>query len=184
MGFFSWLTCDTSESISNIHSDRKVRTVYMLQPGNERHIEEPAYDGYGVFGGVAAYAWLARKNRHVLADPSVVDNGERAIHIGIGLGLSDVFVHKDTGEVWHFFADNRCIVPGNYFGGRYDEYCEELDDSPNGLIGSGVLVRKPIIEQVELKYPLKFSFNPQCKYEAHPASQDCPHQGYFYDMFK
>jgi hypothetical protein len=63
MGFFSWKTADSKESIANIHSTHQNarKPVYLLQP-NKDPICETAYDGYGVFGGVDAYAWLAKMN--------------------------------------------------------------------------------------------------------------------------
>jgi len=62
MGFFSWMTCDTNESISNQFSSRGAKTVYLLQPNGEPSIKEDNYEGYGDFGGVDAYVWLAEAN--------------------------------------------------------------------------------------------------------------------------
>lgn len=62
MGFFSWMTCDTNESISNQFSARGARTVYLLQPEGKPPIEEENYEGYGDFGGIDAYVWLATNN--------------------------------------------------------------------------------------------------------------------------
>lgn len=64
MGFFSWKTADSKESIANMHAvhPNSARTVYMLQPNGKEPIIERFYEGYGVFGGVDAYAWLARMN--------------------------------------------------------------------------------------------------------------------------
>ena len=66
MGFFSWMTADTAKSISNIYAEedygKKCHTVYLLQPNGADAIEEASYEGYGVFGGVDAYAWLAVAN--------------------------------------------------------------------------------------------------------------------------
>ena len=65
MGFFSWKTADTKESIGNISSakshTKKHGNVYLLQPYAPA-ICESGYDGYGFFGGVDAYFWLASKN--------------------------------------------------------------------------------------------------------------------------
>lgn len=61
MGFNSFLTADTRESIRNRYVEG-CRTVYMLQPGGEPAVKEEAYEGYGEFGGVDAYLWLARRN--------------------------------------------------------------------------------------------------------------------------
>ncbi|NGZ66569.1 hypothetical protein G6Z92_06165 [Vibrio aestuarianus subsp. cardii] len=64
MGFFSWKTADSNESVANIHSghENARRTVYLLQPNGAEPIAESRYNGYGVFGGVDAYAWLAKMN--------------------------------------------------------------------------------------------------------------------------
>jgi hypothetical protein len=61
MGFFSWRTSDTDESIPNWASTRPTFTVYMWAPDG-RCFEEPAYGGYGDFGGVDYYALLSEIN--------------------------------------------------------------------------------------------------------------------------
>ena len=61
MGFFSWETQDTNESIPNHYSDRSVFTVYMHDHlGNVW--KEDKYEGYGVFGGKDYYELLAEMN--------------------------------------------------------------------------------------------------------------------------
>jgi hypothetical protein len=64
MGFFSWKTADTDETIANIFSghENAERTVYLLQPNGEPSICEDEYEGYGVFGGVDVFEWLAEHN--------------------------------------------------------------------------------------------------------------------------
>ena len=62
MGYFTWKTADTGETIWNEASRQGARTVYLLQPGGEAPLREDSYEGYGVFGGTDAYAWLARRN--------------------------------------------------------------------------------------------------------------------------
>ncbi|MGK2231160.1 MAG: hypothetical protein ACI92O_000318 [Colwellia sp.] len=61
MGFFSYKTSDTNESIMNHYTD-ECRPVYMLQPNGEPSIFEASYSGYGVFSGIDVYEWLADKN--------------------------------------------------------------------------------------------------------------------------
>jgi hypothetical protein len=61
MGFHSWHTTDTKKTIPCIHSEKEVFTVFMHdQNGNVW--EEPAYDGYGDFGGKNYYSLLAEMN--------------------------------------------------------------------------------------------------------------------------
>lgn len=60
MGFSSWLTADTKESIPNIHSGRPMKTVYLLQPHGQPAIKLDSYNGYGKFGDFSPYEWLAK----------------------------------------------------------------------------------------------------------------------------
>lgn len=64
MGFFSWLTCDTNESISNRYSARGPLTAYVLIPKEfgGGFIKETNYEGYGVFGGRDIFALIANWN--------------------------------------------------------------------------------------------------------------------------
>lgn len=64
MGFSSWKTADTNETIANVHSGHpnSERAVYLLQPNGQKPIKERQYNGYCVFGGVNAFVWLARMN--------------------------------------------------------------------------------------------------------------------------
>lgn len=62
MGFHSYLTADTGESIMNTYSSSPSQTVYLLRPDGLPPVAEPAYEGYGVFGGLKAFDWLARFN--------------------------------------------------------------------------------------------------------------------------
>ena len=100
MGFFSWKTADTNESIANIHSNHPNagRTVYLLQPGGKEPVEETAYNGYGTPG-------------------------------------SDIQTRRMDGII-----------------------------------------------ALDIKIPLKFSFNKDAVYEDLPASESCRQQGYFYDL--
>lgn len=83
MGFFSWLTSDTHESISNSSSSRGALPVYLVTPDNE-HIFEPNYEGYGVFGGFDAYALLAKWN----APEKCTGDTEHDRSVGIGIEFS------------------------------------------------------------------------------------------------
>jgi hypothetical protein len=61
MGFFSFHTCDTGNSIANKFSGRPVFTVHMITPDGRVFTEED-YEGYGVFGGKDFYELLAELN--------------------------------------------------------------------------------------------------------------------------
>lgn len=61
MGFFSWNTCDTGESIANNCSDRATFEVHMITPDG-RVFTEKDYEGYGIFGGKDFYDLLCELN--------------------------------------------------------------------------------------------------------------------------
>jgi hypothetical protein len=61
MGFFSWKTCDTGESIFNTSSDRETISVAMVDDKGSVYIEDE-YEGYGVFGGKDYYQLVAKMN--------------------------------------------------------------------------------------------------------------------------
>ena len=61
MGFFSWMTCDTGESIPSHYSDRDTFPVAMITPDG-RAFREASYEGYGVFGEKDFYELLAELN--------------------------------------------------------------------------------------------------------------------------
>lgn len=177
MGCFSWLTADTRESISLFDSGlpNAGRTVYLLQPGGMPPTEEPAYEGYGRFGDVDAYVWLAQHNLPKKLW-SGLDEGNIAL-LGIALECGSVLIDPKTGSVWSIFSDHRAIVGGSHFRGRWDEEMPDYGATPNDLVESGRLVDTPVADLYEVKFPLKFSFNPNARYEDLPASDVCPTQG-------
>ena len=61
MGFFSWHTCDTDNSIANQFSGKPVFTVHMITPDGQVFTEDN-YEGYGKFGGKDFYELLAELN--------------------------------------------------------------------------------------------------------------------------
>lgn len=60
MGFHSFKTCDSNESISNKYSSKGALDVKMLV-GENVHIEH-SYEGYGRFGGKDFFEALAELN--------------------------------------------------------------------------------------------------------------------------
>ena len=63
MGVFSWLTADKRESIKiDCYGLNKNKPVFLLQPNGAKPVREDCYNGYGDFGGINAYEWLAEKN--------------------------------------------------------------------------------------------------------------------------
>lgn len=168
MGFFSWLTADTNESISNTYAEmpNSGRTVYLLQPGGD-NIESFGYEGYGEFGGVDAYEWLA--NQHGYDDRSD----------GIALSYGSYYEHKD-GSRWVYGIYD--IEGLTQFPGTYAAIIPKYGLTPNEMINNGDFTEGSLSDLMGgLKYPLKFSFDKDAVYEDLTASKDCPNQGYFDD---
>lgn len=170
MGFFSWQTSDSKKSIYNSYTD-KCRTVYLLRPNGLPAIQEDEYEGYGVFGGVDAYELLAELNFGnkkyrkiaVLAEcGSYQEDIERIYVCGM---------HTSEEE---FRIAVKTLKPVIVFE-RYDSHIPEIGCTMNEAVADNKVVSK----NIPLKFPLKFSFNPDAVYENLPAAEACPDQGYF-----
>jgi len=83
MGYFSWKASDTKVSIGNRDSISGSSPCYLLTPSGEKHFEDD-YEGYGVFGGVDAYALLAEMN--VPEDCNGDADHDRQIGINLAFG--------------------------------------------------------------------------------------------------
>ena len=179
MGFFSWLTADTEESIRNIHAG-DCRTVYLLQPGTKPNIEELMYGGYGIFGGVDAYEWLAEMNMDKDTLKQIKDT-DKLREYGIELEFGRYYVDKNTGVKW---AHRLCMEDMKPFDSYTDPLEEYGGKNPNFLINNGVWEEKPVGELLNDGrdyYPLKFSFDKNAVYEDLPPSKNDPAQGFFYE---
>lgn len=183
MGFFSWLTADTKESIRNRHSAEGATPVYMLFPYNkptirgEFHLLETSYDGYGLFQSIDAYKWLARANY----PKSWYLPDETRREIGIELDVGDCYRDKNTGELFH--KAGRFLFPGmKRITGLYNERQEGYDMSPNELLDKGIWSKEKVRDNVKFEreyLPLKFSFDEHAVYEDLPPSERDPSQGFF-----
>lgn len=181
MGFFSWLTSDSKESIRNIHTGEN-RTVYLLQPDGAKPIREDGYEGYGAFGGIDAYAWLARAN---LPQDRVADfDDEELRDAGIALDCGSLLRLQD-GRLLSVFHDSRklCNALGltvEHFPGRYDEPIPSCGGkSANQMAEAGTTQPVRLRDLGVIRHPLKFSFDPAARYEDLPAAEKDPDQGYF-----
>jgi len=177
MGNFSWKTSDTKKAI------KICMKAYLLQPNGKKAIEELSYEGYGDFGGVDAFDWLALNN-------ATVDVLSRANKLNreirdIGIYMSD-FYYEDSRDGRKFsFQLSELVDDLSFFiddeGERTNYGGIYTGISINKLISSGVWVKKPFSDLLcvdgEIKYPLKFSFNPDAVYEELPAAEMDPRQG-------
>jgi hypothetical protein len=183
MGFFSWKTADTDESIANEFTDHENagRPVFLLQPDGQAPIREDSYEGYGTFGGVDAYEWLSEMN--------------------IGVKDRDLGIALDGGTVLRDMHGNAYVcgmhtsdaalaalkskLPRDVTLKTFANYgatitVDGVTAEVNAMTEQGVLKRTPFNELVPVRYPLKFSFNENARYEALSASDNCPDQGFFY----
>ena len=87
MGFFSWKTQDTDNSIANQYSNRKTFGVQMLD--NKGNVwTEDTYEGYGRFGGKDFYELLAEMNGFE-SDKTGDEYTDEARGFGINVAFKD-----------------------------------------------------------------------------------------------
>lgn len=95
MGFFSWKTSDTQESVANECSSRDTFKVKMLDNHGNEWLED-SYGGYGVFGGKDYYDLLAQMNGH---------SADRGVGIDLYFGddpcLEPKIVRQECADAWH-----------------------------------------------------------------------------------
>lgn len=81
MGFFSFMTQDTNESIPNCHSGRDMGTIYIHD--DKGNVEEyDNYDGYGEFNGLSFFFMIDAMNRKRPINPCDDIAWEKAIERG------------------------------------------------------------------------------------------------------
>lgn len=206
MGYFSWKTADTDKSIGNINSERPhadTGPIYLLRPHGQPPIEEPEYEGYGVFGGVDTFVWLTIHN--------VTDEQLKSIISGISPlrmpmeELREALLYNQkpdfiklgkweemeeavrTYSIYKFGEDQlhdpntgeQVIQRQNGIPFNWNDPIPKYGNkSLNQLCEENFFVRKDVLPE----YPLKFSFNKDAVYEELPASDTCPEQGYFFDL--
>jgi len=115
MGFFSWRTQDTDESIPNHYSGQEVFTIYMHDHlGN--HWAEDNYAGYGEFGGKDYYALLAEMN------------GLEGRQVGIDLAFAEparpcLFPNLTRRKSWKYVnrEPDSCELQGYFYDDDDDE---------------------------------------------------------------
>lgn len=185
MGYFSWRVCDGDKSsipvsaVSTHPNSGKI--VYLLQPNGKASIACSRYEGFGNFGGTDAYAWVALNNLPLSATKTC--SQEELETLGIALDMGEYY-DAGNGHLYSFHY-HKIVDELEPFEGNYGTPQALYDDlTPNELIKSGKWVAKPIRELFGLTEdnfkPLKFSFDKDAIYEELPASEDCPHQGFFY----
>lgn len=198
MGFFSFNTCDTNESIANCHSQKfnARRPVFLLQPNGAPAIKEVEYNGYGEFGGVDVYEWLSQVNFGGLGDRSAGIALEHSRNLKLGMNdnllvvsckKSDFCEHDDSDEfvkeyVETFFAKNEKTGDRKVIWNDCDvnPVIEDLGTTLEEAFLKEVLERTSVEENF-IHYPIKLSYCEAASYSSFSKSQDCEKQGFLYD---
>lgn len=148
MGFFSWKTQDTNESIANSYSNRDTFRVHMIDNVGNVYTEDD-YEGYGVFGGKDYYELLAEMNGFVSQkglsyelDGEAYTDEARGFGISLafskdnhsGVGTEDVYypnlVENTNGWVYEMAGPDSCDEQGYFYSDVFyedEEYSDEED---------------------------------------------------------
>lgn len=125
MGFFSFETSDTKESIPNVYSYYPTFTVYLTSPDG-RVWEESLYEGYGRFDGQCIYELIAELNtdngnRVDAIDITFKNNPERHLYIAEAHGYSMPRLFKskslayDRSKFYAYAAPGNCPYQGYFY---------------------------------------------------------------------
>ena len=71
MGFFSFRTTDTGESIPNRYSDELPIRVVMIDNKGNQWVSDEDYEGYGIFGGKDIFELIAEMNGKTTRDEGI-----------------------------------------------------------------------------------------------------------------
>ena len=122
MGFFSWKTLDTKESISNAYSSRGALPVVMVNPLNGEMYEENSYDGYGVFGNKDYYELLAEINGKKTRNDGI----DLELHSPKNSYISPLLLELKNKNDWKSYVGQNVEICSSQ-GYFYDEYDDEDD---------------------------------------------------------
>ena len=175
MGFSSFLTSDTEESILNVYTGLS-KTVYMLQPNGLEHIVEEAYQGYMTFGGVDIFEWIVKINK---LDSLCKEKDIRTLGLALSL-CGSIYIDLNTKQKYSLHYSS-LLDDIQALTGSYDEIQDGYALTPNELIKTNIWEEISLIELlgIENLYLPRFSFNKSAVYENILDAQSCPIQGYF-----
>ena len=143
MGFFSWKTQDTDESIANNYSNRNTFRVQMID--NKGNVwTESDYEGYGRFGGKDFYELLAEMNGFE-SDKTGDEYTDEARGFGINLAFKDNpngigtkgvlypnLIEQADGWVYNESGPDNCEYQGYFYDETdYDDEDDDSDDEDN-----------------------------------------------------
>lgn len=183
MGFSSFLTADTKQSIYNRHSKHyeENKPVYLLMPGGGSNIKLFNYDGYHTFettnGNVNIYEKLFYLNfgENIVTENCKFDLGV-ACYIGTFFKTKDgnIYANKVVAEILRLLDVDNVFVYENYINDIYinGERTTLLEYKKSGNFEVCKL-------NSLLNSHLKFSFFENAKYEDLERSENCLVQGFY-----
>ena len=129
MGFFSWYTQDSGESIANNYSSRPTFPVFMVDDKGNKWREDN-YEGYGVFGGKDYYELLAEMNGIATGDPEKdrqagIDLAFKDSPAGDNINCKHPNLVEDPNWEWRNDYPESCPNQGYFYCDDEDDYEEE-----------------------------------------------------------
>ena len=172
MGQFSWNCCDCrfpilsdgpsiddycfkcEEQLAEL--DGAKQTVYLIQTDGKL-IQEDDYEGYGVFGGIDAYGWLAHNNLEALREwrndkeftltkyPAKEDDVIYAMDRIFGINLEHEKKEKEFEQIAHMLRTQAPKGNIHYEKDLY-HYAKDLIKNPIKIICSNCLGNKDSVD--------------------------------------
>lgn len=130
MGFFSWMTADTGESISNRYSTRGALPCYVLCPDG-KVIEEQSYEGYGEFGEHDIFALFAQWNiPEQCIGNEIIDRdaGIDYLYSGNEIKYPIKIVRYNNVRYDEVDASVDCPYQGFFYNDEENDYLDEEED--------------------------------------------------------
>ena len=153
MGFFSFITSDTKKSIPNVHTNKRLVPVTMIDDEGNKYFEDQ-YEGYGVFGGKDFYALVDEMN-----------GGDGNRDMGIKLFHPPSTIDPNQYPKDHYVnilnPDN-----GEYQPHSISDYNKIVEDFLEGMPSP---VKVPILVQ-----------DASIEWSSDLRPEICPYQGYWY----
>ncbi|MUJ20327.1 hypothetical protein [Aliivibrio fischeri] len=184
MGFMSWETADTHQSIPNMHASHENanKAFYLLLPNNTSR-KVSYYNGYGQMLGRSAYCFVMEFNFTAEQLSIMDDDDERLEMMGMMLLTGEYF---ETNEGVKYVYGENCTDLNALLG----ENMISVDYGWEKITINGVSTNMEGHEELGnvkskklssfIKFHLKFSYSPDALYSELKASKICTKQGFFY----
>ena len=198
MGFFSFLTADTKESVPACVADhpKAGMPVFLLQPNQQAPLKG-IYQGYGRLNDESVYVLFMHMNfgqelsdfsedtiervGMMLSDESeILSYQNRLFTCGLWLNKDGVGLINEIRKSQGKGPINIELISDYEWRIKVDGENGELAETSLNTLSEDEGNIKSLREYIDVSHELKFSFDETAKYEDHEKSLQCPHQGYFY----